>query len=240
MFGLKFGKLGGADAPPASAPTDPYWANVKMLASFEGANGSTTFTDLTGSGTLTGSGGAAIDTTYNANGDLKLLGGSSSRVTSSKISTVGAGQFTWEAYVRPTSAVTGRIISAQNSLSPNAVIAYRTNSNGSITALMRNSSGSGLIVLTSASGLVDMTGTTEHHIAFTRDASNNVTLWLDGVNVATAVSATNPDASRVFYFGAFDNTQELFAGHIRWGRVTEGVCRYTATFTPPAIPYPTS
>jgi hypothetical protein len=229
----------GGGGPP---PTDPYFSSVILLASFEGADESTTFTDYSGSpGTLTGGGGAKIDTARYGGGSLLLNGSSSgSRVSFSKNCNIGTGQFTLEAYIRGTAAQTGRIFSAQNSSTPNAVAALRVDAAGSLTSLLRNSAGTGLQVLTSATGLVATNDTTEHHVAWTRDASNLVTIWLDGVSVASGTSATNPNASRPYYLGALDNTQERFAGSSRWERITEGVCRYAATFTPPSMPFPTS
>lgn len=220
--------------------SDPFYSSLVLLVPFEGADESTTYTDYSGTpDTLTGSGGAKIDTARHANGALLLNGTSSgSRVTTTAKCGVGTGAFTMEAYVRPTAAQTGRILSAQNASLPNAVAALRTDSTGSITALLRNSSGGGLMVMTSSTGIVAMNDTQEYHIAWTRDGSGNNTIWLDGVSVATASSSTNPNASRDYWIGALNDTQERFAGTIRWLRVSEGVCRYTGTFTPPGIPYP--
>ena len=211
-----------------------------LLVSFEGADESTTFTDLSPSpGTLTGGGGAKIDTAIYPNGALLLNGTSSgSRVTSSKVAAVGTGAFTLESYIRPTLDQYGRIISAQDSGTPNALLQFRVNPGGSVTGWIRSSAGTGSTVITSSSGLVQMDGSAEYHVAFTRDGSGNMNLWLDGVSVASGTATTNPDASRPYYIGAFDNTQERFAGNIRWVRVTEGVCRYESSFTPPSIPYP--
>lgn len=232
----------GLGAAAGGGGGDPYWTNVKLLASFEGADESTTFVDLTGSGTLTGSGGAKIDTGHFPNGALLLDGTSSgSRVTSSKASSVGTGPFTWEAYIRPTAAQTGRIISAQDSAAPNAVLSFRVNADGSMTWLFRNAGGAGLSVVSSAAGLIAMDGSSEYHVAIDRDGSSSVRMYIAGSVVAGPTTVTtNPDNSRQFFIGAFDNTQERFAGNIRWARVTEGVARYGGAFTPPTIPFPTS
>jgi hypothetical protein len=226
-----FGSFGGA-------PTDPDFASVILLAPFE----SPSFVDLSPSpGTLTGGGGASIDTTRYAAGALLLNGTSSgSRVSFNKNCQVGTGQFTLEAYVRPTAAQTGRVFSAQDTNFPNAVLALRVDSGGSITSILRNSGGTGTQVLTSSTGLVAMNDTTLHHIAMTRDGSNSVNIWHNGTSVASGSSSTDPNAGRAYFIGAQDNTQERFAGIIRWARITEGVCRYTGTFTPPSMPYPTS
>lgn len=234
--------LGLGMSAPVINLSDPFYSSLVLLVPFEGADESTTYTDFSATpDVLTGGGGAKIDTARHVDGALLLNGTSSgSRVTTTANCGVGTGAFTMEAYVRPTAAQTGRIFSAQSSGSPNAVAALRTDSAGSITALLRDSSGAGLMVMTSTTGIVAMNDTQEYHIAWTRDGSGNNTIWLDGASVATASSSTNPNATRLYFIGALDDTQERFAGTIRWARVSEGVCRYTSTFTPPSIPFPLS
>jgi hypothetical protein len=221
-----------------AGPTDPFFANVVLLLPME----SPEIVDRSNSpAIITGSGGAAIDTTRYPSGALLLNGTTTgSRKSTNRNCAIGTGPFTFEAYVRPTAAQLGRIINTQDSSAPNAVVAYRVNADGGLTSIIRAADGSGVQVLTTAGGFIAMDDTTLHHVALTRDSSDNVTLWIDGVARATGVSATNVNGGLPYRIGAFDDTQELYAGIIRWVRVTESVCRYTGTFTPPSIPFPLS
>jgi hypothetical protein len=69
------GKVGAGES-------DPLWSNVVLSCSFEGANNSTTFTDLTGKNTLTTVGNARITTSDKKNGNSCLnLPDNTSRIT---------------------------------------------------------------------------------------------------------------------------------------------------------------
>lgn len=219
---------------------DPSFSSVKLLLPFDGANGATTTTDLSSSpATVSMLSGASLSTTRFKYGTASaLFDGVNDSVTTNRATTIGAGAFTLEAHVRPTGAQTGRIISSQSSVTPNAVIAFRVDSTGAITALMRNVDSSGLLVLTSATGLVAMNDTAWYHVAVTRGAANRIDIWLDGVSVANGTSAVVA-SSNSYVAGSFDSNQEFFKGYIDNVRVTE-VCRYTGTFTPPTAAYPTS
>lgn len=84
------------------------------------------------------------------------------------------------------------------------------------------------------------------HIAITRDASNVVRVFMDGVP-----SATQPTIAGSFGGVAADGFTHFticegvpfvsadFDGYFDQIRVTPGVCRYDAAFTPPTEPFPT-
>ncbi len=86
---------------------EPYWPYTVLLVSCEGANNSTTFSDLTGRHTTTAFGNAKIDTADGdfPNGALLLDGVSdylaSGGVTASDYS-FGPGDFTLECYAKHT------------------------------------------------------------------------------------------------------------------------------------------
>lgn len=222
-----------------SVPAGDSWrSQTSLLVSCEGSNGSTTFTDQSPTpATITAEGGAAI-TTANAAGGAVSLNGSTKDLVTNRNAVIGSGAFTLEAYIRPTSAVTGRILSAQSPSSVNEVLALRTDSDGKLTCILRNTAGT-VLTLQSAASQIVMNGTVEYHLSVTRDASGVVTLWLDGVSKASATATQSPDGGRPWYIGSFGNNQEFFAGEIRWARVTLA-CRYTAAFVPPPPPLPTT
>ena len=91
------------------------------------------------------------------------------------------------------------------------------------------SDGSPLLITQSA-----LTNLTYYHVAITR-AAGQLRLFLDGVLQGALASAHDFSANR-FRMGANLNpsTGEYFKGWVRDVRITPGVARYTAAFTPPA------
>ena len=72
-----------------------------------------------------------------------------------------------------------------------------------------------------------------HHIAYVRD-NNTVRAYLDGVLVVTATDSRTYAASTSATIGAADTSgTQPFLGYMQDFRVTKGVARYTANFTPP-------
>jgi hypothetical protein len=221
-------------------------ASVVLQFDMDGANLSTTILDLsTYAATQTAVNGAALSSgrTIFTNATMLFLDGTNDFVSSDQVCNIGAGPFTIEAHIRPTGNQTGRVISSQN-LSTNALITLRVDAGGALTLIMRNESGGGTVVLSSAAGLVAMNDTVTYHIAATRNSSNDVNIWLNGVSVASTNSATNVTRTApnqiAYWLGAQDlgypsiAPTEFFKGYIGPARVVESVCLYTGTFTPPS------
>jgi hypothetical protein len=68
------------------------------------------------------------------------------------------------------------------------------------------------------------------HIAVTRNASNTVTLWINGYQITTA-TMTQDTTSNVGYVGGGN-----WDGYIASARFVKGLQVYTGTFVPPALP----
>jgi hypothetical protein len=69
--------------------------------------------------------------------------------------------------------------------------------------------------------------------------------WVDGVQTGTAVhsgtlGAQDGGLSHFNVSRGIASDNNSFDGYFDQIRVTKGVCRYTATFTPPGLPFPTS
>lgn len=91
--------------------------------------------------------------------------------------------------------------------------------------------GSSTIVSTSL-----VTDNSWHHCAIVRDNSNNVKLYVDGVQSASGTDATNyTTTSGTWYFGGNDvsPTSNNLNGHISNLRILKGTALYTKNFTPP-------
>lgn len=80
---------------------------------------------------------------------------------------------------------------------------------------------------------------TYHHIAVSRDASNVVRLFVNG-NLQASKSSASDLASTVINLNG--NSSEIGPQpgslYLDEVRLTEGVCRYTGSFTPPTAPFP--
>jgi len=74
-----------------------------------------------------------------------------------------------------------------------------------------------------------------NHIAIVRSGggSNNVTLFVNGIAVSTGTSSSAQSTAQSFFIGGDTNGQGCFTGYMDDIRVTPGVARYFANFTPP-------
>jgi hypothetical protein len=81
------------------------------------------------------------------------------------------------------------------------------------------------------SGVKTLSTDTWYHVAVTRDGSDVVTLWVDGVSEGTAtVTGTLGSTGGTLYIGSAD-TGNLFNGYLDEIRISDSA-RYTTTFTP--------
>lgn len=101
------------------------------------------------------------------------------------------------------------------------------------------------VVLTYASSTITSTGvvsaTTWTHIAVVREGTgtNQTKIYISGVNDGTGTVATDFSQTNVMYVGADRIGGSAFNGYIDDLRITRGIARYTANFTPTASPFPT-
>ena len=228
----------GMMAQAAGGGTDPDWANVVSLLQFNGADGSTTFTDETGKA-WTAVGNAQIDTSLGYN--TGLFDGTGDYITSPDHAdwSFGSGYWTVEAWL------------VQNATSGTDAVFGQWGTNDCCSLLSLNGSKVGLDLTTSgsyqaANALQSATGVitvgTLHHVEWTRDGSN-VRIYVDGVQVASKTfTGALWDSSRVVHIAG--NSQGLYDAniHIRQFRATKGICRHPGgtSFTPPPAPFPNS
>ena len=228
-------------ATSGGGPTDPYWANVKSLLHFDGANGSTTITDQVAGRSWTAEGNASLSNTYALSGGTSLyLDGTGDDIVHAHHSdfNIATGDCTIETFYRP-SAI------------PDASFPFDTifnkgdNTNGYWLFLYTNGniyfrdSGSTELVTPAAHG---MTVGNTYHIAVVSDAGT----WrvkINGVQITSGTGAT-ANTTNSFRWGAHFNTaiQHEANGYFEECRFTSGVCRYpgSGSFTPPTAPFPNS
>jgi hypothetical protein len=116
-----------------------------------------------------------------------------------------------------------------------------SNSQGGIQMSISSGLATGSIYVSStaynATNSTSIAQTTWTHLALVRNGTT-LTLYVNGVG-GTGVSAsgaTNYSSSFNLYVGQNFSTSYPFTGYIDDLRITNGVARYTANFTPPAVP----
>lgn len=225
----------------SAAPTDPYFANVSLLMHMDGSNGSTTFTDSSSNArSISRFGNAQISTAWSQfGGSSLLLDGNGDYLTIPSAAALvnwWSTGYTVECWVR-VSTFTERpsenssvLMGNMTPTSGNQFWSFGPRSDGKV--LMYYFNGAGVSVVSANS----MSLNTPTHLAFTQQ-SNVIKLFINGTLEATAsVSGTPQSGSDPFTVGACQNS--FFNGYIDEFRVTKGVARYTANFTPPDAPFP--
>ena len=87
-----------------------------------------------------------------------------------------------------------------------------------------------------ADAVVTLARNTWHHLAVTR-SGNTFNMYLNGVLAAYSTYSYNITGTTL-YIGHSGNYSEAFNGYIDDIRITRGVARYTANFTPPTSAFP--
>jgi RHS repeat-associated protein len=229
---------------------DPFFSSTKLLLHFDAAEGTNTFVDRSPSARTHATSTLTHDTSVpkygTASGLFNALGKKLSYTPGADFN-FGSGNFTIETWAYFTGASTDRIYLYGDCDSA---------CNGAQVALARYTSGQNLAVVVSAAGTSYlMSGSviasnTWVHIALAR-SGDTVRLFLNGnVDATVALPAGtvlrtptgSPTVGQVgsysySYGGTYGTTM---MGRLDEFRITKGVARYTAAFTPPAAAFPDS
>lgn len=228
---------------------DPYFANVVLLCDFEGADGSTTFTDQSlAPHTLTANGNAQVDTAQFKFGAASYLSDGTGDYISSpdsadwRLSAANSDQFTIEFWIRPSSTTpSNRAIAGQDSGigGQSWLFWLDTTGSGQLT-LWRATNGSDFAALATSSGLT--WAVQWYHVAVDKDSSGKVRIYRDGVMVASATPANSAffDSGAALNIGAHASGTRAWNGHLDEPRITKGVARFASDsgFTVPTAAYP--
>lgn len=225
----------------AVSVADPYWATVNTLLHFDGANGSATYTDETGQAWLPVSTSPLLTTADFKFGpsSLSLLGTGWLRTNSISATqwTFAANNLTMEAWIKPTLASDGGIISRRTGGANGWALEARANGavwfRANIGGVFSNTA------VASAAGV--LTAGVWQHVALCRNG-NVWTIYVNGTSVgaSTLSGGLDADASANTAIGAstVGGGENPFKGAIDELRVNNGHCYYTGPFTPLPQPFP--
>jgi hypothetical protein len=220
---------GAADGGTSS--TDPNFANVSLLLHMDGSNGSTTFTDSSSnafsmsieSGTVTVS---TAQSKFGGSSGNFVSGGAI--ITPSNSAFTFDGDFTIEFWVFRT---------GMGGTQLDTVLSANNESN----LLIRASSFAPGVQLNG--GALFATGLSFdlnewNHIALVR-SSGVSTLYKNGVGLGTKTDSSTLTLSKI-RLGDSSVSPRYFVGYIDEVRITQGIARWNANFTPPTAPFPDS
>ena len=226
--------------------SDKNFASVLFLSSLDGADGATAATDSSNSArAITFVGNAQLDTAQAKWGTSSLLLDASGDYISVPDSNDWnfTGQFTVECWARLASLTAGgtsHTLAGHYQVSGNLRSWWMriVDGGGEIQAVC---STDGTNIQTARFESAASTINTWSHYAMTRDASNVIRIFRDGVvgNVTATLAGTLFNSSVPVTFGAAFNggATAFHNGWIDEIRITNGLARYTANFTPPRGPF---
>jgi hypothetical protein len=220
--------------PQTKVPVDPFRSQVSLLLHGNGTNGSTTITDNSPSPkTVTAVGNAQISTAQSKFGGASIAfdgSGDYLTVPSNTAFAFGTGDFTVELWLR--------INAYQQTYT--TFLGTRPDGNAYTNAWSLDYDNSGGLYAFSNAFIALKTAALSTgvwaHIAFVRK-DNVCFIYKDGVFQSSQAN-TQDFSQQTFSVGAAGNGSGPVNGYIDDLRITKGVARYTANFTPPAAPFP--
>jgi hypothetical protein len=212
---------------------DRFYNQVSLLLHGNGTNGSTTITDNSPSPkTVTAVGNAQISTAQSKFGGASIAfdgTGDWVQTPRSLDFAFGTADYTIEFWFYLLSGDPNlRLIEFEGNV--DNVSCNLNTSNSGILSYFNGSSNS----LSSANLY---TTNTWNHLALVRNAGT-AKVYLGGTSVITQATTPNTTSPRILYIGGASST--TLNGYIDDLRITKGIARYTANFTPPTAPFPDS
>ena len=211
-----------------TVPTAPYTsdANTRFLANMTNAG----IYDSAMMNDLETVGNAQISTSVvkYGTGSLYFNGSAYLFEPSNQANTLGAGNFTIEAWVYPTD-VNGTICEKGYGLANGFLFWYQS---GQLR--IRTYNGSSTQTNIFASGVINLN--VWQHVAAVR-SSGTITLYVNGTSVASGADTDDLSSTDNFQIGAYDGYTLPVQGYIDDFRISK-YARYTTTFTPPTSAFP--
>lgn len=211
----------------------PPSSNVELFLDMDGTDTSTTFTDESSNAhSVTANGNAQVDTAQSKYGGASLLvDGTGDYLSIADDITLRPEDkaFTIEFWYRPNTTPASQDVLVGKNL---------TNAGGFVIWLKSTQK----VEVTLNGGAIDLTSTTSlsngtwYHVAVTRDASNNIDLWIDGTSEANGTDAGNMNSTAGLEICS--NFGFAADGHMDDFRFVKDYVVYTETFTPAQLDPP--
>lgn len=225
-----------------AAEYDPYWNSVVLAMHMDDAG----LTDLKGHAvTLTGN-VARSSTQSKFGGYSAVFDGTGDYLTTPYVAADfnwWTGSFTLECWVFASSFSTwqhsdgtnlhAKLIGNSSTLSAHTYWSFGPLASGAVQFRYWNGSATNAVASTAT-----VVSGQWNHIAFVFDGSK-INIYVNGVGLATPVSVSGtPQASTSVPLALGVLNYQYLAGYVDDLRITKGVARYTANFTPPAAAFP--
>jgi hypothetical protein len=217
--------------------SDPLWGSVAVLMHFNGANGSTVFTDSSSNAlAVPGLLGAQISTVQSQFGGSSLyLDGTGAHLLTAVTSVlnIGGGDFTIEFFVRlgTGGGLNGHIVQ----------IGTSDAARFTIYAASRSS----IVLFTPSANRITRTGISTnvwYHVAVVRVlATNTTSMYVDGVRAGTYTGGISISGNSQMALGRNPNdslSANFLDGYIDELRITKAARYSGATMTVPFLPFP--
>ena len=210
---------------------------TKLLLHFDGADASVFFGDSATGKALTTYGNAQIDTAQSKFGGASgLFDGTGDLIDFPDTPDVdmAAGDFTVDFWIRTAQTTDGMLCGQSSNAGSDIAFYFRINSTANkMTFYIYDTAGRSVVSATS------INNGNWHHIAGVR-YSNEMKLYINGVSEGTPVGSlgTIPDRTTRFAIGRMGEYDGVyFNGWIDEFRISKGIARWTANFTPPTKAY---
>ena len=228
---------------PGSGGGDTDYASVSLLLHGDGTDGSTTIIDNAPTPkTVTCFGNAKISTTQSKYGGASLkfdgTGDYLSTPHSADLSLI-SGDFTIELWVWVVSYTNASLLN-KDGVSATSYPQYDVaiDATGKLTSFLGNGNGVSPTG-TGYTGTTTITTGAWHHVAVVKTGSTYKG-FLDGAQEWSSAAATMYEGSKPLLVGWQQGVATYFNGYLDDIRITKGIARYTAAFTPPTQAHPNS
>lgn len=237
--------LPNPDYKTAPAATDPYWKNVVLHMPMNGADLGTSFPESTGK-TVTVNGNTCTKVAqYRFGGSSTYFDGTGDYLTLADDPSLemGSSDYTIEFWVNFSalpgtgvwSGLFGRYVTG---ISNRCIICGLINNAGTYSlSVLVHSTGSSVPYADCTAVFTPVVGSW-YHIAVVRSGTSLKT-YANGAQVGSTTAIDVYNGTGPWYIGAFDTAYGTLNGYLDDLRITNGVARYTAAFTPPSLPNPT-
>jgi len=209
-----------------------------LMLHCDGTNGSTSFPDSSQYGhVMTARNGASVNASQGQFGQSAEFDGSNNRIDTPDSADwdFGSGDFTIDFWYRPNDLGSDQTLIAQWNVAGGNGAWYVCHLGGGNIQFVYKDASAGQLFFNRA---FNVNVNTWHHIAISREGSS-VRLFVDGNKMGSTVtwSGTFASSPNLLSIGSFDGGGQEVNGQLDEIRISKGIARWNADFTPPTAPY---